>query len=104
MKKCLVLGPLYLSLALSGVSHTAVAERKMPEDLFQDAWNTISDTFRSSQVKKGRHRLVRPNFDRLKADTINLNIFDDTLLVAEKACGRQRSGTLGVDWSSSKRT
>lgn len=84
MKKHLILSPLYLSLAFSGVSHTAVAERKLPEDLFQDVWNAIPDTYLPPQAKKGRHRSVRPNFDRLKADAINLNIFNDTLLVAEK--------------------
>jgi len=84
MKKQFVLSPLFLSLALSGVSHTAVAERKLPEDLFQDAWSTMSDTHRPPQVKKGRNRSVRLNLERLKADAINLNIFNDTLLVAEK--------------------
>ncbi|CAI8831601.1 M12 family metallo-peptidase [Methylocaldum szegediense] len=84
MRKHLVLSPLYLSLALSGVSHTALAERKVPEDLFQDVWDGIADIFPSPQAKNGRQRLVRLNFDRLKADAINLNIFDDTLLVAEK--------------------
>jgi hypothetical protein len=84
MKKQFVLSPLYLSLALSGVSHTAVAERKIPEDLFQDVWSTISDARRPPQVKKDRIRSVRLNLNRLKADAINLNIFNDTFLVAEK--------------------
>ncbi|MGX2039454.1 M12 family metallo-peptidase [Methylocaldum sp. MU1018] len=84
MNKHFILPPLYLSLALSGVSHTAVAERKLPEDLFQDVWSAIPDTRLPSHVKKGRHRPVQLNLDRLKADAINLNIFDDTLLIAEK--------------------
>jgi len=84
MKKQFVLSPLCLSLALSGVSHTAVAERKLPEDLFQDAWSAKSDSRRPPQVKKGRNRLVRLDLDKLKGDALNLNIFNDTLLVAEK--------------------
>ncbi|HYE35674.1 M12 family metallo-peptidase [Methylocaldum sp.] len=84
MNKHFVLTPLYLSLALSAVSHTAAAERKLPEDLFQDALSAIPDTNRPPQVKKDRNRSVRLNLERMKADAINLNIFNDTLLVAEK--------------------
>jgi hypothetical protein len=84
VNKRFVLSPVSLGLLLAVAGTPALAGKKPPENLFETLDVPTARANAPARAKNGKSRPVKVNAGLMRADSMTLNLFDDTVLIAER--------------------